>query len=159
MNNTENKNPSNLPEKVENFLKKTEETVNKGNETLSNLNSTTNNIGQTIDKSSNLIESVNNLGSTFLETRKINSNTVIELARIHSNHVTLNNKINLAYGKQNRAMTKAENAVDYGLENGDIEFVKIGLENLTKVANHNPMTEEINKMNNNFEDDDFIIEI
>jgi len=159
---TENKNQSNLPEKVETFLKKTEETVNKGNEALSNLNSTTNNIGQTIDKSSNLIESVNNLGSTFLETRKIESNTILELTRIEKSHIITNKLIDYSYLKQKQAMDKGEDVVDKGLESGNIEMIKMGLDTLNYNANHNPMIDFVNKLNNketDFEDDDFIIEI
>ena len=60
-------------------------------------------------------------------------------------------------------MNKAEDVVDEGLKNGDIDLVRAGLDSMTGVANHNPMSDLKNhlddQINNKFEDDDFMIEI
>ena len=111
----------------------------------------------------NLINSANNISNSVLESRKLEANTRIELEKIHSNHLTLNNHINKEYKKQKRAMNKASDVIDHGLEKDNLDIIALGLQSLTNVANTNPMANLFNKiegeLSKNIDDDDFMIEI
>lgn len=143
--------------------KKTQEVELKLDKTFDKLNETSSNLGSTINKSNEFIGNINELGKTFLESKKIQSETKLGLKKIEENHKTINNHINTEYKKQKQAMDKAENVIDSGLESGNIDMIKIGLDTISGIANHNPMTDLKNHLDNqiekDFEDDDFTIEI
>lgn len=149
-------NPSNLPQKAEKILQKAKD----GDD---NINTTANNVGNTLTKFSQTANNFNDLGKTFVESKKINAETKLGLKKIEENHKTINKHIDIEYNKQKQAMDKAENVIDSGLESGNIDLVKAGLDSMTGVANHNPMTDLKNHLDNqiekDFEDDDFTIEI
>lgn len=158
---------NNLPEKIDKKINKTinkaEQIIEKGKSFVGDINSTVNNLGHSISKSKELIGNINDLRKTFLESEKIKSETIIGLEKIKQNHQTINKHIDTEYKKQKQAMDKAENVIDFGLESGNIDLVKIGLDSMTGVANHNPMIDLKNHLDNqtekDFEDDDFTIEI
>ena len=156
-------NPNNLPEKVNNTITKKQQIIKSGKSLIDNVNSTANNLGTTLDKSKELIGNLNDLKKTYLESEKIKADTAVGLEKIKRNHQTINKHIDTEYKKQKQAMDKAENVIDSGLESGNIDLVKAGLDSMTGVANHNPMTDLKNHLDNqiekDFEDDDFIIEI
>jgi hypothetical protein len=103
------------------------------------------------------------LGNTFLESQRINSQTTLELKKIEENHKTINKNIEFEYKKQKHAMDVANSVVDSGLKSNDLEKIKLGLEHLSGVANHNPVQHLKNaldkNLSENFDDDDFYIEI
>ena len=76
---------------------------------------------------------------------------------------TINKHIDTEYKKQKQAMDKAENVIDSGLDSGNLDLVKMGLDSMTGFANHNPLADLKNHLDNqiekDFDDDDFIIEI
>lgn len=156
-------NANNLPEKINKTINKAEQIIERGKSLSENINSTANNLGSTIDKSKELIGNVNDLQKTYLESKKIASDTTLGLEKIKQNHQTINKHIDTEYKKQKQAMDKAENVIDAGLESGNIDLIKTGLDSMTGVANHNPMTDLKNHLDNqiekDFEDDDFTIEI
>ena len=162
MESKENK-PNNLPEKINNTIAKTEQIIKSGKSFADNVNSTANNLGLTLDKSKELIGNINDLNKTYLESEKIKSDTTLGLEKIKQNHQTINKHIDTEYKKQKQAMDKAENVIDSGLDSGNLDLVKMGLDSMTGVANHNPMTDLKNHLDNqiekDFEDDDFTIEI
>ncbi|WP_417291191.1 hypothetical protein [Corallibacter sp.] len=156
-------NSNNLPEKVNKEINKAEEVIRGGKALVDNVNSTTNNLVETIDKTKELVGDVKELQKTYIESQKIKSDTVLGLEKIKQNHQTINKHIDTEYKKQKQAMDKAENVIDSGLESGNIDLVRAGLESMTGVANHNPMTDLKNHLDNqiekDFEDDDFTIEV
>ena len=156
-------NPNNLPEKINKTISKTEQIIKSGKSFADNVNSTANNLGLTLDKSKELIGNINDLKKTYLESEKIKSETTLGLEKIKQNHQTINKHIDTEYKKQKQAMDKAENVIDSGLDSGNLDLVKMGLDSMTGVANHNPMTDLKNHLDNqiekDFEDDDFTIEI
>lgn len=156
-------NPNNLPEKINNTISKAEQIIKSGKSLADNVNSTTNNLGLTLDKSKELVGNLNDLKKTYLESEKIKSDTTLGLEKIKQNHQTINKHIDTEYKKQKQAMDKAENVIDSGLDSGNLDLVKMGLDSMTGVANHNPMTDLKNHLDNqivkDFEDDDFTIEI
>ncbi|WP_178985638.1 hypothetical protein [Winogradskyella helgolandensis] len=156
-------NPNNLPEKINKKISKTEQIIKSGKSFADNVNSTANNLGLTLDKSKELIGNINDLKKTYLESEKIKSDTTLGLEKIKQNHQTINKHIDIEYKKQKQAMDKAENVIDSGLDSGNLDLVKMGLDSMTGVANHNPMTDLKNHLDNqivnDFDDDDFIIEI
>ena len=156
-------NSNNLPEKINKTITKTEQIIKSGKSLAENVNSTANNLGVTLDKSKELIGNINDLKKTYLESERIKSDTNLGLEKIKQNHQTINKHIDTEYKKQKQAMDKAENVIDSGLESGNIDLVKAGLDSMTGVANHNPMTDLKNHLDNqiekDFEDDDFTIEI
>lgn len=162
MESKENK-TNNLPDKINKTVSKTEQIIIKGKSLTENVNSTANNLGLTIDKSKELIGNFNDLKKTYLESERIKSETTLGLEKIKQNHQTINKHIDTEYKKQKQAMDKAESVIDSGLESGNIDLVKAGLDSMTGVANHNPMTDLKNHLDNqiekDFEDDDFTIEI
>ena len=162
MESKENK-PNNLPEKINTTIAKTEQIIKSGKTFADNINSTANNLGLTLDKSKELIGNINDLKKTYLESEKIKSDTTLGLEKIKQNHQTINKHIDTEYKKQKQAMDKAENVIDSGLDSGNLDLVKMGLDSMTGVANHNPMTDLKNHLDNqiekDFKDDDFTIEI
>jgi predicted RNA-binding protein with EMAP domain len=156
-------NSKNLPEKIDNPLKKAEQIVQNGKALTAQINVTASNVGNTINQSKELIGRLNDLKKTYLESEKIKSETKLGLERIKQNHSTINKHIDTEYKKQKQAMDKAGTVIDHGLESGDIELVKAGLDKMAGVANHNPLSDLKNhldqKIDKDFEDDDFIIEI
>jgi len=156
-------NSNNLPEKINQTIIKSEQIIKRGKSLAENVKSTANNLGATLDKSKELIGNINDLKKTYLESERIKSDTTLGLEKIKQNHQTINKHIDTEYKKQKQAMDKAENVIDSGLESGNIDLVKAGLDSMTGVANHNPMTNLKNHLDNqiekDFEDDDFIIEI
>lgn len=160
---TKENNSENLPQKIENPLNRAEQIVENGKALTDKINSTANNIGNTINQSKELIGSFSDLKRTYLESEKIKSDTKLGLERIRQNHSTINNHINTEYKKQKQAMDKAGNVIDHGLESGNIDLVRAGLDKVAGVANHNPLTDLKNhldqKIEKDFEDDDFTIEI
>lgn len=156
-------NHSNLPEKINNKLNKTEQIIKDGKSFVDNVNSTSSNLKQTINRSKELISGINDLKETYIETEKIKSNTTLGLEKIKQNHLTINKHIDTEYKKQKQVMDKAGNVIDSGLESANIDLVKVGLDSMTGVANHNPMTDLKNHLDSeiekDFNDDDFIIEI
>jgi hypothetical protein len=149
-------NPNNLPQKVDKFSQKVKDVTD-------NMNAAARNVGNTLNKIGQTANNFNDLGKTFVESKKIKSDTALGLEKIKQNHKTINKHIDIEYNKQKQAMDKAENVIDSGLESGNIDLVKIGLNSMTGVANHNPMTDLKNHLDNqiekDFEDDDFTIEI
>lgn len=156
-------NPNNLPEKINNTISKAEQIIKSGKSLADNVNSTANNLGLTLDKSKELVGNLNDLKKTYLESEKIKSDTTLGLEKIKQNHQTINKHIDTEYKKQKQAMDKAENVIDSGLDSGNLDLVKMGLDSMTGVANHNPMTDLKNHLDNqiekDFDDDDFTIEI
>ena len=150
------KKENNLPQKVDEITQKVKNVTD-------NVNTTANNIGNTLNKFGQTANNFNDLGKTIVESKKISSETKLGLKKIEENHKTINKHIDIEYKKQKQAMDKAENVIDSGLESGNIDLVKAGLDSMTGVANHNPMTDLKNHLDNkiekDFEDDDFIIEI
>lgn len=110
-----------------------------------------------------LTNTANNLGKNFVESEKIKSDTILGLEKIKQNHQTINKHIDTEYKKQKQAMDKAENVIDSGLDSGNLDLVKMGLDSMTGFANHNPLADLKNHLDNqiekDFDDDDFIIEI
>lgn len=160
---TKENNFENLPQKVDNPLNKAEQIVENGKALTNKINSTASNIGKTINQSKELVGSLNDLKRTYLESEKIKSDTKLGLERIKQNHSTIHKHIDTEYKKQKQAMDKAGNVIDRGLESGDIDLVRAGLDKMAGVANHNPLTDLKNhldqKIEKDFDDDDFIIEI
>lgn len=160
---TKENNPNNLPEKVNQSLSSADKIIKNGKSLVHSVNSTANNLSQTITKSKELVGNINDLQKTFIESQKIKSYTTIGLEKIKQSHHTINRHIDNEYSKQNRAMDSAENVIGVGLASGDIDLVKLGLDTMTGVANHNPVTDLKNSLDNNIEkdieDDDFFIEI
>jgi chromosome segregation ATPase len=156
-------NSNNLPEKINKTIAKTEQIIKNGKSLAENINSTTNNLGTTLDKSKELIGNINDLKKTYLESERIKSDTTLGLEKIKQNHQTINKHIDTEYKKQKQTLDTAERSVDKGLENGDIDLIKKGLDAMISVANHNPMADLKNHLDNQIEkdfgDDDFIIEI
>lgn len=150
-----------------NFQKSIDETIIKGNELLINSNESFHHISSTansiLNKSNEVVTSVNNLGSIFLESQKISSQTTLGLKKIEEDHKTINKSIDNEYNKQNQVLNTAANVVEDGLKNNDIDKIRLGLETMSVIANHNPMSDLKNaldkEINNNFDDDDFYIEI
>ncbi len=150
-----------------NFQKRIDETMIKGNELLINSNESLQHISSTansiLNKSNELVTSVNNLGNIFLESQKISSQTILGLKKIEEDHKTINKSIDNEYIKQNQVLNTAANVVEDGLKNNDIDKIRLGLETMSGIANHNPMSDlkkALDKeINNNFDDDDFYIEI
>ena len=156
-------NSKNLPQKIDNPLDRAEFIIENGKELTDRINSTSSNVGNVLNQSKELIGSFNELKRTYLESEKIKSDTKLGLERIRQNHSTIHKHIDTEYKKQKQAMDKAANVIDRGLESGDIDLVRAGLDKLAGVANHNPLTDLKNhldqKIEKDFEDDDFIIEI
>lgn len=156
-------NSKNLPQKIDNPLNKAEQIIENGKALTDRINSTASNVGNTINQSKELIGSFNDLKKTYLESERIKSDTKLGLERIKQNHSTIHKHIDTEYKKQKQAMDKAGNVVDRGLESGDINLVRAGLDKMAGVANHNPLTDLKNhldqKIEKDFDDDDFIIEI
>lgn len=156
-------NANNLPDKINKKITKTEQIIKSGKSLANNVNSTANNLGATLDKSNKLIGNINEFKKTYLESEKIKADTALGLEKIKQNHQTINKHIDTEYKKQKQAMDKAENVIDSGLDSGNLDLVKMGLDSMTGVANHNPMTDLKNHLDNqiekDFEDDDFTIEI
>jgi hypothetical protein len=156
-------NHNNLPDKVNKTISKTQQIIKSGKSLADNVNSTANNLGATLDKSKELIGNINDLKKTYLESEKIKADTALGLEKIKQNHQTIIKHIDTEYKKQKHGMDVAERVVDSGLESGDIDLIKAGLDKMTGIANHNPMTDLKNHLDNqiekDFEDDDFIIEI
>ena len=150
-----------------NFQKSIDETIIKGNELLINSNESFYHISSSaisiLNKSNEVVTTVNNLGSIFLESQKISSQTTLGLKKIEEDHKTINNSITNEYNKQNQVLNTAANVVEDGLKNNDIDKIRLGLETMSVIANHNPMSNLKNaldkEINNNFDDDDFYIEI
>lgn len=159
----EENNSKNLPQKIENPLKRAEQIVQNGKDLTDKINATASNVGNTINQSKELIGSFNDLKRTYLEAEKIKSDTKLGLERIRQNHSTINKHIDTEYKKQKQTMDKAGTVIDRGLESGDIDLVRAGLDKMAGVANHNPLTDLKNhldqKNEQDFEDDDFTIEI
>lgn len=153
---SKNKNSSNLPVKVNETLKKGEQIIQKGKSLVDNINTTSNNIGIAANN-------LNQMGETYLESKRINSQTELGLEKIKENHRTINKHIDTEYKKQKQTLDKAENVIDKGLDSGDIEMIKVGLNTMMGTANHNPLEDLKNHLNDkiqkDFDDDDFIIEI
>lgn len=162
MESKENKH-SNLPEEINKTINKTEQIVEKGKSFVDNVNSTANNLGGTIDKAKELIGGVQEFQKTYLETQKIKSDTILGLEKIKQNHQTINKHIDTEYKKQKQQMDKASDVVDAGLLSDDIEKIREGLNAMTNVANHNPMTDLKKHLDNqikkDFNDDDFTIDV
>ena len=156
-------NSKNLPQKIDNPLNKAEHIIQNGKELTNKINYTASNISKTINQSKELIGNFNDLKLTYLESEKIKSDTKLGLERIRQNHSTINKHIDTEYKKQKQAMDAAGNVIDHGLESGDIDLVRAGLDKIAGVANHNPLTDLKDhldqKIEKDFDDDDFIIEI
>ncbi|WP_339659075.1 hypothetical protein [uncultured Polaribacter sp.] len=152
-----------MESKENNLPQKAEEISQKIKNAADNINTTAKNVGNTLNKFSQTANNFNDLGKTFVESKKIKAHTSLGLEKIKQNHQTINHHIDTEYKKQKQAMDKAENVIDSGLESGNIDLVKIGLDSMTGIANHNPMTDLKNHLDSqiekDFEDDDFIIEI
>lgn len=153
---SENTNSNNLPVKVNDTLKKGEQIIQQGRSLMDHINATSNNIG-------NAANNLNQVGETYLESKRISSETALGLEKINENHKTINKHIDTEYKKQKQTLDKAENVIDKGLDSGDIELIKVGLNTMMGTANHNPMADLKNhlddKIQKDFDDDDFIIEI
>jgi len=162
-----NKKKSNKPitslEKVNNTLDKGKEIIKKGQEGLEQINNTSANLSSAFDKASGLVNNVNNLGNVYLESQRINSNTITKLEDIAGKHKNNSKQIDAAYNKQNRGMDAADRVIDAGLQSDDINIIREGLAAMTGIANTNPLPELKNSLDNEIEkdfyDDDFIIEI
>lgn len=156
-------NSKNLPQKVDNPLNKADQLVQNGKALTNKISETASSVGNTINQSKELIGSFKDLKATFLESEKIKSDTKLGLERIRQNHSTINKHIDTEYKKQKQTMDKAGNVVDHGLESGNMDMIRAGLDTMAGVANHNPLTDLKNhldqKIEKDFEDDDFIIEI
>lgn len=157
------KNSENLPEKVNPSVSKAEQVIIGSKTFVDKVNTTANNLSQTIEKSKEFVGNINDLQKTYLDSQKIKSDTILGLERIKQNHSTINKHIDTEYSKQKQAMDKAENVIDAGLVSGNLDYVKMGLESMTGVANHNPLADLKNSLDNqiakDIEDDDFFIEI
>lgn len=153
---SENNNSSNLPVRINDTFKKGNQIIQKGKALVDNINATSNNIGIAADN-------LNQMGETFLESKRIHSQTILGLEKIKENHKTINKHIDTEYQKQKQTLDKAENVIDKGLDSGDIEMIKAGLYTMMGTANHNPLAELKNHLDNkiqkDFDDDDFMIEI
>ncbi|NKI25395.1 hypothetical protein HCG49_02335 [Arenibacter sp. 6A1] len=117
-------------------------------------------VSKSLDKTA---DAANNILKYSLESKKLASDTAIQFEKIKQNHYTINKNIDNEYEKQNRVIDTAEEVVQKGLEDNDFGLIKLGLEQMSGVANHNPMADLKNHLDNqiekDFEDDDFIIEI
>ncbi|MCG8182710.1 hypothetical protein [Tenacibaculum piscium] len=99
---------------------------------------------------------------THLESQKLKAQTDKELKRIDKQYDTINKHIDTEYSKQSRLMDQSERVIDKGLEEGNLDYVLGGLNSMVNVANHNPMADlkkTLDKQIENFDDDDFTIEI
>ena len=115
---------------------------------------------------SEVIDKTNKLAETRRDIEAIKAKTKIELANIDKSHDRYMSMIDNEYGKQSRAMDIAEDVVTKGLEDDDLNKIALGLQNVTGIANHNPfenfqqgLDNDLKKLNEGMEDDDFIIEI
>lgn len=149
-----------------------DETLNKGKgivdtakEGAMAVTQITTSVQDTVNRANDLLRSAKDLKDTFVESKRIQAKTEIELQKIKSNHLIVNRIISEEYGKQKHSMDKAGDVVDLGIEKNDIAIIREGLVAMTTVANHNPMEKiktELDKelernLNQDF-DDDFILE-
>ena len=158
-----NNNSTDMQTKVDQTLSKGNELVQNTRDGLGQLMNASDSISNSLNNANNLINNINNAGNVFLESQRINSQTALGLKKIEEDHKTINKSIDNEYSKQKQAMDKASDVVDDGLKGNDIEKIRLGLAAMSGVANHNPMADlknALNKeINNNFDDDDFYIEI
>lgn len=167
----ENNEPSNKLEQVQSSIDRTlakgksvVDTAKQGAEALTNI---TSEIQNTLNSANNLAQSVSGIKESFIEAQKIQANTEIELKKIQNNHQQVNRVITEEYGKQKQSMDKASDVVDAGLQDNDLDKIRVGLGAMTNVANHNPIAELKKSMdkeleenlNKDLDDDDFMIEI
>ena len=146
-------------------LNKGKDIVNTAREGVQAVSDVANGLQETFNKANDLAQSVNGLKDSFIESRRIQAETEIELQKIRSNHQQVNRIITEEYGKQKQSMDKASDVVDAGLESNDINKIREGLNAMTNVANHNPMEKLKNDLDKELErnlnqdfDDDFTLE-
>ena len=96
----------------------------------------------------------------------IKAQTKIELSKIDKAHEVNMAIINNEYGKQAKGMDIAENIVNKGLEDDDLNKIALGLHTITDIANHNPLEKfqknldnDLKELNKGMDDEDYIIEI
>ncbi|MCL8007603.1 hypothetical protein M8845_09220 [Gelidibacter japonicus] len=150
---------------IDNSLNKGKEIINTAKEGVIAANQVTSNIQDTFNKAGNLLQGVTGLKDSFIESKKIQAQTEIDLQKIRSNHLNVNRIISEEYGKQKVSMDKASEVVDAGLESNDIAKIREGLNAMTNVANHNPMEklkteldQELERNLNQDFDDDFTLD-
>lgn len=153
----------NLHDKFDQTIESGNELVEKTKDGLSELENTVNSFSNSVNNVNDFVSNVGNLGNVFLESKKISSQTTLGLKTIEENHKTINKNIDNEYKKQNKLMKSASEVIDQGLSNNNIEYIREGLAAMIQVANHNPMADLKRnldeKLNKNFEDDDFYLEI
>lgn len=146
-----------------NKVKSTTEIVKAKDNVENKVNATVTDFKDSVQSAKALVDQAKNLGDSLIESQRIKSKTEIELKRIEVAHQVINKNIDNEYKKQKQAMDKASDVVDAGLESDNIEKIRAGLEYMTITANHNPMADLKNKLDEDLEqdylDDDFIIEI
>ncbi|WP_417236568.1 hypothetical protein [Bizionia paragorgiae] len=155
---------NNSQTKNNNPIDKGNKLIEKGKGLVRDINNVNSQISNTLTNSGELIDKANDIGRTFIESKKIESETRLGLEKIRKNHDTIGEHIKTEYKKQKQQLDKAEEVIDDGLKSGNLAQIKLGLDAMTNVANHNPMTDLKNHLDNqideNFdEDDDFVIEI
>ncbi|MBE7628497.1 hypothetical protein [Tenacibaculum piscium] len=154
-----NNNNSNTDSKNITRLKNGLAKVEKVNLDIQN---TANQLSGLANNGQQLAGTLSDVQKMHFESQKLKAQTHVELERIDKQYDTINKHIDTEYSKQSRAMDKSEEVIDKGLAEGNLDYIREGLNSMVNVANHNPMADlkkTLDKQIENFDDDDFTIEI
>jgi len=110
-----------------------------------------------------LVHNAKEVLNTVVKSRETEMKTRVELTKIDEKFRAYDKVIVNEYGKQKAGMDVASKVVDYGLENNDLNHTIAGLNALTGIVNHNPVSSMMESLNDSEKDDDYgddsIIEI
>lgn len=117
------------------------------------------NVEKIMENTVALADSAASISKDIVESRRLKEQSMYNLKKLKSTHESDIKIIDKSFKKQDRMLDSAEKVIDKGIEDNDIEKIRLGLMAGANIANTNPVQDITNRITSKRDEesnDDFI---